>query len=40
MCTSIEQWGASHGRAKVGSDTSIENVDAQSLHHVLGYDGS
>ncbi|MGS0895925.1 aminoglycoside 6'-N-acetyltransferase [Burkholderia stagnalis] len=38
LCTSIEQWGASHGCAEFASDTSIDNVDAQALHRALGFD--
>ncbi|TAM06178.1 MAG: GNAT family N-acetyltransferase [Paraburkholderia sp.] len=38
LCTSIEQWGSSHGCAEFASDTSIDNVDAQTLHRALGFD--
>lgn len=38
LCTSIEQWGASHACAEFASDTSIDNVDAQALHRALGFD--
>ncbi|NRO99489.1 GNAT family N-acetyltransferase [Paraburkholderia sp. NMBU_R16] len=38
LCSSVEQWGTSHGCVEFASDTAIDNIDAQTLHRALGFD--
>ncbi|WP_150740869.1 GNAT family N-acetyltransferase [Pandoraea anapnoica] len=37
LCTSVEQWGISHGCADFASDTQINNTEAQMIHQALGF---
>jgi aminoglycoside 6'-N-acetyltransferase I len=38
LCAAIGQWGSAHACAEFASDTQVDNVHAQALHHALGFE--